>query len=187
MNNQDNKLSNNALTVMALSSEFCRAMELASSTEPLEFVQKMVRLLPRLYIAVSDLPREQFEQPDYVFGAAHLEETYYDQIRQDVAATLGEDDSYLETFHEDMKYSDTPIAATVSEGLADIFQVLYNFIEDARNAETETIQELLAGLREDFAEFWSGQLCSVMRPLNDILNNPDRLGAEDGNDEMDFV
>ncbi len=40
---------------------------------------------------------------------------------------MGEDDVFLETFEEDMKYSDTPVAASVSESLADIFQPLYNF------------------------------------------------------------
>lgn len=185
MSDNNSKLTNNALTVMALASEYCRAVELASSTEPKEFTLKMVRLLPRIYMAVTDLPEEQFEQPDYVFGAAHLNEAYYDQIRQDIAATLGEDDAYLETFHEDMKYSDTPIAATVSEGLADIFQVLYNFIEDVRNADVEAIREQLAQLRADFAEYWSRTLCNVMRPLNEIAFNP--CDPEGESDEMDFV
>lgn len=186
MNQTDNnKLSNNALAVMALASEYCRALELAGSTEPAEFVGKMIRLLPRIYMAVTDLPAEQFEQPDYVFGAAHLDEAYYDQVRQYVAATMGENDTYLETFHEDMKYSDTPIAATISEGLADIFQVLYNFIEDVRNADNDTIREQLGQLRADFADYWSRTLCNVMRPLNEVAFNPTGLAAE--SDEMDFV
>lgn len=153
---------------MALASEYCRALELVASTEPREFVDKMVKMLPRIYMTVLDLPDAEFEEPDYVFGASHLSEEYYDQVCQNVAATLGEADSYLETFHEDMKYSDTPIAATISEGLSDIFQVLYNFVEDVRNAEVEEIDKHLAGLRADFKEYWSRTLCNVMRPLNDI-------------------
>lgn len=183
MNLQDNRLSNNALAVMALASEYCHALEMAATTEPREFVDKMIHLLPRIYMSVTDIPPAAFEEPDYVFGAAHLDESYYDQIRRDVAASLGEHDGYLETFHQDMKYSESPIAATISEGLADIFQALYNFIEDVRNADFEIINEHLGSLRADFSEYWSQTLCNVLRPLNEIYQNQ---RGEDDNDEMAF-
>lgn len=183
----ENKLSNNALTVMALASEYCRALETCSATEPREFVEKMVHLLPRIYMAVTDLPPAEFEEPDYMFGATHLDEDYYNQICQDIAASLGENDSYLETFHQDMKYSDTPIAATISECLADIFQVLYNFIEDVRNTDVDDVNEHLSGLRSDFTEYWSQTLCNVMRPLNEIFTGHAGQAFGDSNDEMDFV
>lgn len=175
---------------MALSSEYCRAMELTASTEPAEFIKKMVRLLPRIYMAVTDLPETEFDLPDYGFDVAHLEEAYYNQVRQAIAQSLGEHDAYLETFHQDMQYSDTPIIATVSEGLADIFQVLYNFVEDVRSAEIDVINEHLGELRSTFSEYWSQTLCNVLRPINELFqtkaladdDDPDSL-----NDEMPFV
>lgn len=185
MNNQ--KLSNNALSVMALASEYCRAMELAASTERAEFIERMIHLLPRIYMAVTDLPAAEFEEPDYAFGAAHLDESYYDQIRQSVAALLGADDTYLETFHQDMKYSESPIAATISEGLADIFQVMYNFVEDVRDADFDIMNDHLANLRSDFSEYWSQVLCNVMRPLNEIYQNLTSSDNDDDSDEMPFV
>lgn len=180
------KLSNNALSVVALASEYCRAMEMCASTEPDVFVDKMIHLLPRLYMSVTDLPANSVEDPDYVFGAAHLEEAYYDQVRQSVAQSLGEHDAYLETFHEDMQYSDSPIAATISEGLADIFQVLYNFVEDVRAVDYDVIGEHLASLRSDFSEYWSRVLCNVMRPLNEIYHSGVYTDDESDNDEMPF-
>lgn len=186
MQQSETKLSNNALTVMALASEYCRAMELCASTEPTVFVDKMIHLLPRIYMSVVDIPASGYEEPDYVFGAAHLDEAYYDQIRQAVAASLGEHDAYLETFHNDMQYSDAPIAATVSENLADIFQVLYNFIEDVKAVEYEVVSEHLASLRSDFSEYWSQILCNVMRPLNEIYQSGLLADEESYNDEMPF-
>lgn len=186
MQQSETKLSNNALTVMALASEYCRAMELCASTEPAVFVDKMIHLLPRIYMSVVDLPTSDYEDPDYVFGSAHLDETYYDQVRQAVAESLGERDAYLETFHRDMSYSDSPIAATVSEGLADIFQVLYNFIEDVKAVEYEVISEHLASLRYDFSEYWSQILCNVMRPLNEIYQSGQITDEDSNNDEMPF-
>lgn len=167
------KLSNNALSVIALANEFCRAVELAAEVESIEFVGKMIKILPRIYIAVSDIPADVESDADFGFDSAHLEEDYYNEVRSAMAATLGEADSYLETFHQDMKYSDTPIAATVSEGLADIFQVLYNLVEDVRDSDPEQSMGHLADLRDSFAEYWSETLCNVMRPLNQIFHNPD--------------
>lgn len=171
---------------MALASEYCRAMELCASTEPSVFVDKMIHLLPRIYMSVVDLPAIDYEEPDYVFGASHLDEAYYDQVRQAVAESLGEHDAYLETFHRDMQYSDSPIAATISESLADIFQVLYNFVEDVKAVEYEVIGEHLASLRSDFSEYWSQILCNVLRPLNEIYQSGEIAGEESDNDEMPF-
>ncbi len=174
-----NRLSNNQLAVIALANEYCQAIELAASVEPKDFIAKMVRLLPRIYIAVTDLSSEQYSEPEYAMDAIHLEESYYNQIRENIAGLLGPDDTYLETFHEDMKYSDSPIAATVSEGLADIFQIMFDFVEDVRNSEIEQQLEYLGQLREDFAAYWSGTLCNVMRPLNELSN-------KDYSDEDEF-
>lgn len=84
---------------------------------------------------------------------------------------FGEDDMYLEVFEEDMKYSDTPVAASISEGLADIFQVLYNFINTAREATDETLVTALMAVRDDFRAYWSASLCNVLRALNHLKMN----------------
>lgn len=193
---EHNKLSNNSLAVMALASEYCRALELAEAARPMQFVDKMTRLLPRIYMAVADIPAANPDEiDDYSFGANHLDEATYDRIRRIIETLLGEDDSYLETMLDDMKYSDTPIGATISEGLADIFQVLFNFVEDVRNADVETTYSLLASLRADFAGYWSQTLCNIMRPLNELARRHETDGdASDtdcrdytDSDELDFI
>lgn len=95
-----------------------------------------------------------------------LDEETYDAVRQAVEAVMGEEDVYLEVFEEDMKYSDTPVSASVSEGLADIFQSLYNFIETIREMPVEHIDGVLASAKEDFEHYWSRIACNLMRALN---------------------
>lgn len=100
-----------------------------------------------------------------------------------MAALMGENDTYLEVFEEDMKYSDTPIAASVSEGLADLFQVFYNFIESVKDAPSYLVTAALASLKYDFENYWSATLCNVMRPLNHIkYNSPDNQYDDDYQD-----
>ena len=105
----------------------------------------------------------------------YVDEDFYDAVRRNVESLLGPDDTFLETFEEDMKYSDTPIAASVAEGLADIFQPLYNFISVVKESEGESIFEAYSECRENFDAYWSQTLCNVMRPLNNIKYNSSNL------------
>lgn len=160
------------LALIALANEYCQALEKAPETEPRDFIASMTRLLPRIYMAASDLqnPMDTGEADDAdVYLHDVLDENRYNSVRDAVAALLGADDVYLETFEADMKYSDTPIGACVSEGLADLFQELYNFTETVRNAAVELIPAAIAALKDDFEAFWSQTLCNVMRPLNHLL------------------
>ena len=163
-------LNNNSLAFIGLCNEYCQTLESARETECDDFIAAMLRLLPRIYITASDLKIDDLglEEP-YIDG--RLDEDYYDSIRRSIENLLGPDDTYLEVFEEDMKYSDTPIAASVSEGLADIFQVLYNFLEAIKDVPNELIDQALIAVKDDFQSYWSRILCNVMRALNHIRYN----------------
>jgi hypothetical protein len=158
-------LTTNALAFIGLCNEYCSAIENARETEKDEFIPAMLRLLPRLYIAATDL-QESADFDTYINDA--LDEDYYEAMRRNVESIMGEDDTYLEVFEEDMKYSDTPIAASVAEGLADIFQALFNFLETIKDAPQDLIVEALAAVKEDFEHYWGAKLCNVLRALNHI-------------------
>ena len=163
---QQNKLSPNSLALIALCNEYCATLENAGESDAATFVNTVLKLLPRIYISASDFTSDGLEEG---FGhEASLDENHYDEVRNQIAMLLGADDSYLEVFEEDMKYSDTPIAASVSEGLADLFQEFYNFIEAVKDAPTYIVDSALNSLKDDFENYWSTTLCNVMRPLNHI-------------------
>lgn len=155
----------NTLAFIGLSNEYCVAVENARESERDDFVASMTRLLPRIYISASDLDADNLAD-SYIDEA--LDEDYYDSVRRNIETLLGEDDSYLEVFEEDMKYSDTPIAASIAESLADIFQVLYNFLETVRDAPEDLINDAVTVVAEDFRHYWSRTLCNVLRALNAV-------------------
>lgn len=163
-------INNNALAFMALCNEYCQALENAREMEREDFVAAMLRLLPRIYISATDVnvTSAGIDEP-YIEGS--LDEDYYDAIRRSVENLLGPDDTYLEVFEEDMKYSDTPIAASISESLADIFQVLYNFLETVKDVPEELVVMGLVAIKEDFGAYWSCILCNVLRALNHVRYN----------------
>lgn len=164
-----NKINNNSVAFLGLCVEYCRALENAREMSRKDFVNLMLRLLPRIYISVSDLDIVANDDANYIEN--RLDEDYYDSIRRGVENLLGPDDTYLEVFEEDMKYSDTPIAASVSEGLADLFQVFYDCIEAMRDVPDEIAIGVLASVSEDFGSYWSRILCNLLRPLNALKFN----------------
>ena len=165
-------LRSRLLGITALASEYCIALETARDAGKQDFVVNMLRLLPRIYLEFSDLEADEeagvpLDEPDS-YLPAYVDEDFYESVRRNVEAVMGEDDVYLETFEEDMKYSDTPIAASVAESLADIFQPLYNFISVVKDSEGEDIVTAYLQCRSDFVAYWSQTLCNVLRPLNSV-------------------
>lgn len=166
----ESRLNTNAIAFIGLCNEFCVAVENTRESQRNEFIDHILRLLPRIYIAATDLHAHNCDDAEpYIDNV--LEEDYYEAVRRNMEALMGADDVYLEVFEEDMKYSDTPVAASISEGLADIFQALYNFINTIRDATDETMQLALLGIKDDFRAYWSSTLCNVLRAINHLKMN----------------
>ncbi len=164
----------NTLAFIALCNEYCVAVQDArnmSSEDCSQFIDSMLRLLPRIYICASDLASGMADdgmEVDDVYIESVLDEDYYDTVRRNVENLLGPDDTYLEVFHQDMKYSDTPIAASIAEGVSDLFQVFYNFLETVRDATEDVVSGAVMAVADDFANYWSAILCNLLRAVNNI-------------------
>ncbi len=164
----------NTLAFIALCNEYCVAVQDArnmSSEDCSQFIDSMLRLLPRIYICASDLASGMADdgmEADDVYIESVLDEDYYDTVRRNVENLLGPDDTYLEVFHQDMKYSNTPIAASIAEGVSDLFQVFYNFLETVRDATEDVVSGAVMAVADDFANYWSAILCNLLRAVNNI-------------------
>lgn len=167
---KETKLAPGWLAFIALCNEYCSMIENCGGATRSELVAEAVRLLPRIYISACDLTVD--DDVEVVDLEEAMDEPGYMELRRRLEAVFGAADTYLEVFEENMKYSDTPIAASVSEGLADMMQVIYNFITTVRDAPTDMIPGALAAMKEHFTEYWGQTLCNVMRPLNQLRFNP---------------
>lgn len=187
---ENHELRTRLLKITALASEYCAAVEQAAESERDDFIASMLNYLPRLYVEFFDLaPEERRKEDDEDNGAdldeysslsleedydvgeyygSYVDEDYYESVRRHMETLMGPDDTYLETFEDDMKYSDTPIAASVAESLADIFQALYNFISVVKDTDGEQLEGAYKVCHEAFREYWSQSLCNVLRALNHI-------------------
>ena len=149
----------NTLEFVTVALEYCTFVETAGNTGLFDFVDKATKLLPLLYLKASLLPEVESEEETEL--ELSVSEDMYESVR------------YLETFHADMRYSDTPIAAFISENLADVYQDTGNFVSLFRQGNEEVMQEAIALCRTNFQEYWGQQLLNALKALHAVRYSGD--------------
>lgn len=177
----------NTVEFVTVAAEFCGFLERTPEMARARFVDTSLKLLPLLYLKASllpDCPRWEEADPE-----TFVTEGDYERVRAAVASLLGEYDDYLEVFLDDMAYSDTPIRQTVSEGMADLYQPLKDFVCVYRLGLRQTMNDSLVICREQFAGFWGQRLVNVMRALHDVKYRqlPQADAPEGGGDVFDDI
>ena len=95
-------------------------------------------------------------------------ESDYDEMRGIVSTLMGGDDAYLEVFVEDMRYSDEPITAFVSENIADIYQEVKDLACNYQTRDEAVMNDALVNCIEAFEQHWGQKLLNVLRPLHAV-------------------
>lgn len=159
----------NSIEFVTVAAEYCSFIERSRGADKKPFVDTALKILPLLYLKASLIPECE------LIGEGDLEvfvtEDDYEYVRLAVAHVMGAQDDYLEVFHPDMAYSDTPIKKTISEDLADIYQDLKDFIGVFQLGMNVTMNDSLCVCKDHFAEFWGQRLVNTMRALHDVKYN----------------
>ena len=92
-------------------------------------------------------------------------------MRSRVSSLLGEDDAYLSAQSEEMTYSDTPIAAFISEGLSDVYQQVGNLLGILRDENEEALPAAVGRCRHYFHEYWGQALLESLTALHRIYTS----------------
>lgn len=166
----------NTVEFVTVALEYCTFVEKASQMEVFDFVDKATKILPLLYLKAALLP--EVEVDDMFDPELYVTESMYDTVRTGVASLLGEHDTYLDTFRPDMAYSETPIAAFISEDLADVYQDVGNFVSLFRQGNEEVMQEAVALCRTNFCNYWGQRLLNALKALHDLRYSDDELNEQ---------
>jgi len=164
---------------VTVTAETCLFLENATEQTREDFTDKLVKILPMLYLKASliDMPEPAF---DDVPGRFVTEEDY-NYVKEQVEQLLGPDDSFLDVFHPDMSLSDTPIAAFVSENIADIYQELKDFAASYQTTDTDVMNDALIVCLNAFREHWGQKLLGALRALHAIRYS-ENFGADEETD-----
>ena len=169
MENIDHENGNGRLVALtSLATDYCFICENASEMNKEDFIDRLLDCLPRLYWDFFDITSDYVPLEEFEYFSSYIDEDYYENLRRNIEGVLGEDDVFLETFEEDMKYSDTPIAASIAESLADIYQPLFNFISIVKETDGENMVEAYIHCKEEFESYWSQTLCNALKALNNV-------------------
>jgi len=169
----------NVIDFVTVAVECCVFLESETDMPRAEWIDRMLKMFPLLYVKASLLPETLpvNEEPPATF----VREEDYVRVANRIAALMGEDDIYLDVFVEDMKYSDTPVTAYISENVADIYQDVRNFVSVYQFELTDQMNDALHICKENFRLFWGQKLVNVLRPLH-ALRSSEPESVEEEND-----
>ena len=162
-----NKDTSRLYDIVAIAKSYCEVCQDAIQYSKSEFTDRILDILPRLYWNFFDLTAGvSLGESD--FFSDYVDEEIYGHIQKSISSVMGASDTFLETFEEDMKYSETPITSSISECLADLYQPLFNFVSIVHDSEGAQIEEAFISCKEDFENYWSQTLCNALKALNNV-------------------
>ncbi len=165
------------LEFVAISVEFCKLVESENPGNREEWVSNMLKIFPLMYVKAMLLPETVAMDDD--FPATFVNEMDYAYVEKKITEIMGDENTYLDVFVEDMKYSDRLISSFVSENIADIYQDIRNFVSVYQYNLSEQMNDAILRCKENFYQFWGQKLVNVLRPLHAIYKA--------ANDETNFL
>jgi len=158
--------SRDSIEFVTVAVQYCAYLENFDEVTESDLTDKLTKILPLLYLKTSMVPETDTvndEDPEI-----SVTEDDYNYISSKLYNVFLNNDTYLEVFLQDMKYSETPIAASISEDLADIYQDLKNFSTIFERGITENMNDALYVCMENFKTYWGQKLVNVLRALHSL-------------------
>lgn len=167
--------AHDTLEFVTVAAEYCALLEksgLSSAPDQGEnqttetFVGTLLKLLPLLYMKVQLLP--EVETDGAFVPSGQVTEEDYNYVRNGIYQLLHEHDEYeMLVWDEDMQTEESRWCS-VSEGLADIYQELRNFVAVYQQRVEPCMLDALWQLRDNFELYWGQTLLDTLRQLHKI-------------------
>lgn len=162
--------SRNVIEFATVANEFCTFVESVGSSPRKDFLGKLQKMLPLLYLKTSLLPplsalEESEESPE-----KFVTENDYNFILKKLSTKLGEYDSYPEIFEPGLPLGEANVEANISENVADIYQDLKDFILAYRIGTQEVMRAALWECRNNFEQYWGQKLVNGLRAVHMLVH-----------------
>ncbi|NBC83630.1 MAG: DUF5063 domain-containing protein [Bacteroidetes bacterium] len=166
----------NIIEFVAVAKEYTIFLETADKFPKPEFVEKLHKVLPFLYFKATLLPDLHNTYDDVI--EKYVTEEDYLRIKAITEQKLGQHDAYVEEFNEAFKYSDEPVAASISEDLTDIYQDIKDFIMLYRMGTDEIMNDAVWECRNNFKMYWGQKLVNSLRAIHHLYYSEEDLTDE---------
>lgn len=169
--------STEVIEFVTVAKEFCAFIEQAEAFELRDFLERLRKFIPLLYLKGNLLPRVDSDLEEETERFVTEEDWHF--IREKLRGIIGQYDEYTEEFEERMYESDDPDVASLSENITDIYNTLKDFLINYRNGVVEVMNEALWIINDDFDLYWGSACVKSLRKIHDLLSGE---LEEEGND-----
>jgi hypothetical protein len=159
--------SKNVIEFITVANEFCSFLERSDDFESIDFLGRLQKILPLLYLKASLLPVFELEPEDDL--EKFVTEADYNEIRDKVLQQTGGDDEYQEVFVAGMQFSETALPASISENVADIYQEMKDLIMSFRTMNDEVMEQAIWECSNNFSHLWGQTLVNCMRAVHNAI------------------
>lgn len=173
--------SENVIGFTTLATEYCNLLDGVALLSQKDFVDKAHRLLPLLYLKAIILPDIEPEMPEMIDKTVTQEE--WEAVCQTMAKKLEGVDTYTEVLDS---LQDEEQMNSLSEGFADIYQDLKDFVVLYNMGTAEIMNDAIWDCKKNFKEYWGQRLVNIIRVLHNLLYGSVKLKENDALTEEDF-
>lgn len=167
---QDVVYSRNVIEFATVANEFCTFAESVSEHTRKDFLGKLQKMLPLLYLKASLLPGLNELEDSEDTPEKFVTESDYTFILRKLSSKMGEFDSYPEIFEPGVALGDANVEANISENVADIYQDLKDFILSYRIGTVEVMRATLWECRNNFEQYWGQRLVNGLRAVHMLVH-----------------
>lgn len=175
--------SKNVIELITVANEFCSFLERSDEMESVDFMGRLQKILPLLYIKAALLPEIDFEPEEDLIK--YVTEVEYNLIQQKVLQHTGANDDYREIFVPGAPESDEAFTSSISENVADIYQDMKDLIMSFRTMDEEIMSQAIRECQLNFTQFWGQKLVNGLRAIHNVIysekNGDDDLQSEKQN------
>ena len=161
--------AHDTLEFVTVAAEYCALLEKTTNNgQQAEdtLIGTLLKLLPLLYMKVQLLP--EVDTDGAFVPKDQVTEEDYNYVRDGLYALLHEYDEYeMLVWDEDMQTEESRWCS-VSEGLADIYQALRNFVAIYQQRVEPCMLDALWQVRDNFELYWGQTLLDTLRQLHKI-------------------
>jgi len=165
--------SRQVIEFVTVANEFCSFMETAGQFERLDFILKMQKLLPLLYLKGSLIP--EIESVLNEGNEKFVTEQEYDFVKEQVRTHMGELDDYSEQWDPKITGSTEPVITSISENMADLYQDMKDLVSLYSMGITEIMNDAVWECKMNFENYWGQILVNALRVIHRIVTGDEEL------------
>ncbi|MFO8054587.1 MAG: DUF5063 domain-containing protein [Bacteroidales bacterium] len=158
--------SSTVLELITVANDFCIFTEGLHTYDKSDLLNYYQKVLPLLYIKgtlIPEVPLAEGTVPEHYLTEEHWERTY-SRLKE----KIGDEDGYHMVI-EDKIYGIKPAKTSISEGLADIYQDLKDFLALYQKNSGIARQNAVSECRRLFEKRWGHRLVNVHAAIHKLL------------------